>query len=528
MTRSKAYTEEDLQAATSEVECSTANVSEAARRWRVPRRTLQHRLAGTMSHRDAAETQMRLTPVQEGYLVAWIKQLDAEFSNPPHALVIRMAEKIAGMPVGQRWLTKFKARHPEIGTLRERKVDYQRIDGAKKERMEPFFAMLKQLCAEKNIQVEDIWNMDETGIATGLGVNGLVMGASEKRRVYVRGAGDREWISIVHAVSASGRSTTPVVIFKGTSLQAQWFPDGFPDWHFTYSTNGWTCSEIALHWLKKVFLPETKPTEDRWRLLILDGHSTHENIDFMWECFQNKVCLLFLPSHTSHVLQPLDLSVFGPLKTYYRQEINCAGLIADSAPVLKAQFISCYVKAYAKAFRSSNIKSGFSATGIYPFRPSRVYKSRQVVQPKSPVTETKQPEPPIHALKTPRSAFDVRQLWTRFQEEMSQNSKTRLLGRKIEKALDLQHATIIGQQQKITKLESDLEALKSKKRKQVEMGPNERFADIANIKKARDELRAREDAAKARQDAVDVEALEESSKNMQNQPWEAFTFNFQL
>ena len=34
--------------------------------------------------------------------------------------------------------------------------------------------------------------MDKTGIATGLGVNSLVMGASEKRRIYVKGAGDRE------------------------------------------------------------------------------------------------------------------------------------------------------------------------------------------------------------------------------------------------------------------------------------------------------------------------------------------------
>ena len=95
----------------------------------------------------------------------------------------------------------------------------------------------------------------------------------------------------------------------------------------------------------------------------------------MWECFQNKVYLLFLLSHTSHVLQPLDLSIFEPLKTYYRQEINYAGLIADSAPVLKAQFINYYIKAYIKVFKSLNIKSGFSTIGIYPFRPSRVYKS---------------------------------------------------------------------------------------------------------------------------------------------------------
>ena len=58
------------------------------------------------------------------------------------------------------------------------------------------------------------------------------------------------------------------------------------------------------------------------------------------------------------------------------------------------------------------------------------------------------------------------------------------------------------------------------------MGLNKRFANITNIKKARDELRAREDAAKARQDAVDVEVLEESLQKIQNQSWEIFTFNF--
>ena len=82
--------------------------------------------------------------------------MDGEFYNPPHTLIIKMVKKIAGIPLGQRWLTKFKARYPKIGTLREKKVDYQRIDGVKKKRIEPFFIILKQLCSEKNIQVKDI------------------------------------------------------------------------------------------------------------------------------------------------------------------------------------------------------------------------------------------------------------------------------------------------------------------------------------------------------------------------------------
>lgn len=466
---------------------------------------------------------MRLKPSQEEYLEAWIKQLDAEFRNPTHAMVLKMAEKIAGAPLGKRWLTKFTARHPKIGTVNGRKVDSQRINGATKERMEPFFAKLQVLCNEKKILPEDIWNMDETGIATGLGYNGLVMGVKEKRRVYVKETGDREWITITHAVSAGGRTIKPVVIFRGSSLQAQWFPDGFPDWHFTCSSKGWTSIELTMQWLKKAFLPETKPVEDRWRLLILDGHSTHDNIDFMYECFQNKVACLFLPSHSSHVLQPLDLSIFGPLKTYYRQEVAAFGLTADSAPVLKAIFITCYARAYVKGFSSKNIKSGFNAAGIYPFRPSRAYNSRQVVQPPSDVVDAKVSDSPTSVLKTPKSGVDIRQLWTRFRDEITQNSNTRLFGRKVEKALDLKHAEIVGLMKENTDLKAELEARKPRKRKQVEIDPNEQFANIEQIKKARDDIKAREEAMKEREDAVNVEALEESSKDMKSRPWEAYT-----
>ena len=146
---------------------------------------------------------------------------------------------------------------------------------------------------------------------------------------------------------------------------------------------------------------------------------------------------LFLPSHSSHVLQPLDLSIFGPLKTYYRQEVAAFGLTADSEPVLKAIFITCYARAYVKGFSSKNIKSGFNAAGIYPFRPSRAYNSRQVVQPPSDVVDAKVSDSPTSVLKTPKSGVDIRQLWTRFRDEITQNSNTRLFGRKVEKALVL-------------------------------------------------------------------------------------------
>ena len=47
----------------------------------------------------------------------------------------------------------------------------------------------------------------------------------------------------------------------------------------------------------------------------------------MFECFNNDIYLLFLIPHSSHVLQPLDVAVFGPVKNaYWRKVSKLSGL----------------------------------------------------------------------------------------------------------------------------------------------------------------------------------------------------------
>ena len=50
-------------------------------------------------------------------------------------------------------------------------------------------------------------------------------------------------------------------------------------------------------------------------ILVLDGHGSHITIDVI-EFAKLSVYLLCLPSHTSHILQPLDVSVFKPFKSF--------------------------------------------------------------------------------------------------------------------------------------------------------------------------------------------------------------------
>ena len=97
-------------------------------------------------------------------------------------------------------------------------------------------------------------------------------------------------MTVIEAISALEKKVKPVVIFKGVNPQSSWFPDEkLPDWAYTRSENAWTSKEIALAWLKEVFLEETKLDDGGYRILIIDGHKSHITEEFMWLCFTNKV-----------------------------------------------------------------------------------------------------------------------------------------------------------------------------------------------------------------------------------------------
>ncbi|KXL42227.1 hypothetical protein M433DRAFT_78280, partial [Acidomyces richmondensis BFW] len=52
------------------------------------------------------------------------------------------------------------------------------------------------------------------------------------------------------------------------------------------------------------------------RLLIFDGYRSHHTADRS-TFNKNKILTLCMLAYTSHILQPLDVSCFSPLKTAY-------------------------------------------------------------------------------------------------------------------------------------------------------------------------------------------------------------------
>jgi len=121
---------------------------------------------------------------------------------------------------------------------------------------------------------------------------------------------------------------------------------------------------LGLQWFEEVFLKNCGP--ERPQLLILDGHSSHETLGLLMKAFEEKVEVLSLPPHTTHYLQPLDRSVFGPLNRQYNQ--LCSAYLQENPlnQINKWTFCGIFRKAWENGVCSANIVSGFRSCGIYP------------------------------------------------------------------------------------------------------------------------------------------------------------------
>lgn len=83
---------------------------------------------------------------------------------------------------------------------------------------------------------------------------------------------------------------------------------------------------------------------------------------------ERAIDLLILPPHCSHILQPLDLSIFSPLKRALAAETD-AVVRLDAGRVSRVERTQMYIRAREKAFTAANIKSGWRNTGLEPLSP---------------------------------------------------------------------------------------------------------------------------------------------------------------
>ena len=283
-----------------------------------------------------------LTAAEELLLVKWI--LELAFQNIPltcrilidlASRILRLRKGVAAVLRGfaeltETWCRGFRGRHPEIALRTPDPLADERNEGCTEDimakHMDCLFAVMDNYgllrCPWR------IWNADETGIKLGeVGGKTKVLAARGARRVYCVASSDSRHVSLIFAVSAAGVCSPPSFILPcGKTPKPFWEAIAKlkeDDWATVCEKKGFITEVSFFHWLKLFvqFLDERvrKGNPREHHMLIIDQASAHVSMRIIDYANEHHVLLYVLPPHTTHLTQPVDVGLFGPMKTYYRQ-----------------------------------------------------------------------------------------------------------------------------------------------------------------------------------------------------------------
>jgi hypothetical protein len=175
-----------------------------------------------------------------------------------------------------------------------------------------------------------------------------------------------EYTTVMACGNAAGNILTPLIIYRNLPEN---IPNEFKSWDgplYRSTKSGWINTELFNEWFVKIFIPESRresPEYDGPIILIFNGHVTHLNDDFIELAHQYNIILLKLPSNTTHVLQPLDLNFFGPLKSTLARLIRNK-YTGSISPNLNKEKFAEFLKESWNLINTSWLKKGFIISGI--------------------------------------------------------------------------------------------------------------------------------------------------------------------
>ena len=372
-----------------------SSVRAAATAYGLSHTTLNRRTNGGKSIAESREGQQNLSIAEEKALLRWITQMTAaghpvrhgyirEMAH--HILISRQRDSTTSGPsfhpyIGDTWVQRFLHRNPQLATVISCTIEAARLREMMKEAIEKWFDQYREAVAEHQILDENKYNMDETGNSIGTIKGAHVVINKTLQTKYQAHPGRQEWVTVTECISADGQSIVPLIIFKGKNVLSSWVPKealerGF---HFACSPLGYTNNELSVYWLKYVFEPATREkAAGKPRLLLCDGHESHISSEFAFFCIEHNIYLHLLLPHSSHLLQPLDVGVFGPLKKAISARLDRL-LRVGITRLERREWVERYIEARDISITENNIRGGWRGSGLVPLNRTRVTHSLPAV-----------------------------------------------------------------------------------------------------------------------------------------------------
>lgn len=286
------------------------------------------------------------------------------------------------------WLRGFMLRNKDLSLRTPEPTSLSRATAFNKHTVGEFYKLLGEVLRREQLGPNEIYNYDETGVQT-VHKPSKIKSKKGQKQVSKATSGERgQTVTVCCAINAAGNSVPPVFIFPRIREQDYMTRGAPPGSKAVTHPSGWMTSDnfekYLLHFIKFV-----KCNKDNKVLLILDNHVSHIAPTVLKLCKDNGIVMLTIPPHTSHRLQPLDVSVYGPFKTYFNQACDDF-MVNHPGQTITLQDIAGLVgNAYKRSITPINIMKGFLKTGICPFD-SHIFTSNEFLS--SSVTDRPPPD----------------------------------------------------------------------------------------------------------------------------------------
>ena len=146
---------------------------------------------------------------------------------------------------------------------------------------------------------------------------------------------------------------------------------------YTVFDSGWMEKANFCQWFEHSFIPTvshlltTGPV-----VLFLDGHGSHIDFELVQTALKHCVLLMCLHPHASHILQPLDVTCYGPLKQVWRQTLKDFKIKTGAMHVTKVKFLTLLNKVWENSLLEDHLQSGFKCSGFHPLSKQAVSDSK--------------------------------------------------------------------------------------------------------------------------------------------------------
>lgn len=280
---------------------------------------------------------------------------------------------------GKKWLISFLKRHQEIAMKNTEIISKARA-AVTENSIRYWFDGVSSFLKENNSldllsDGRRIINCDETGIQL-CPKSGKVLGPKNIKNFYeISKSSEKENITVLCTYSADGSILPPMIIYPYKRIPCHIYQSVPDTWGIGRSDSGWMVSATFFEYIANIMYPWLVNNNVEFPVILyLDGHKSHLSLELSEFCSEKKIILYCLPPNATHILQPCDVSIFKPLKSYWKDVIKTHNLTSQS-PITKNNFGNIFKKAFDKV-KPESIINGFKTCGIFPFNPDIVDYSK--------------------------------------------------------------------------------------------------------------------------------------------------------